>query len=289
MITVSAARALTDADASKLKNQRVDALNPNTFEGHPLQVVDADTGSPVMLLARAETEDVHQLTGAAAAHSKHFGQGVVRAGGMRSRSAIFGYSAPQPQMSRPTVSAAAWAYLNPESHSTIANYAESLDKILTEFGPESVVDKHARVKEELHPDWRLKDTCWTSGIVNDTANLYYHYDKNNIPGTWSAMIVLRAGVRGGHLHVADYNLTLPCNNGDILFFPGMSLVHGVTPITRSLPSGFRYSVVYYSIKRFIGLDGIEGNVAKAQIRQAYLDETLLARQRKAGLLVEESK
>ena len=284
MKTITATRVLTGEPLASLLNKKVDDHSPMLIEEYPTMVVDSLTNNPVLLLAKGEPEDSRILTAAAVEHSKHYGGGVVRAGGMRSRSATFGFSGPAPQMQRPAPTASAWAYQNPEGHAVIANYAATLHKVLNDYGPAEIVARHSEVKQLLHPDWRLGNTCWTSGIVNDTANLYYHYDKNNVLDTWSAMIVLRAGVSGGFLHVADYDLTLPCNHGDILYFAGMSLVHGVTPIRVALPGGYRYSIVYYSIKKFLGMPASTVSVENSQSRQSVLGETLLERQRKTGLL-----
>lgn len=113
--------------------------------------------------------------------------------------------------------------------------------------PEIVADSRAEVAEVL-PEWKIGESnLWTSGVVNDTAQLPYHRDNFNYP-VWSAMPVLRRGVRGGHLHIPEYDLVIPCQDSYAVFFKGKDLVHGVTPITKKVPDGYRFSIVYYALR-----------------------------------------
>ncbi len=289
MTVVHVTRQMSVEEAQTLLNTKPNTTDPLLITDYPTTVISHETQKPIALLTKALDDDCRLLTAAALKHHKLYGGGVVRAGGMRSRSATFGFSGAAPQMSRPTPSASAWAYQDATGHAVIANYATELNRVLFQDGPKEISDKHLVTKNSIHADWRLGDTCWTSGIVNDTANLYYHYDKNNVEGTWSAMIVLRAGVRGGYLHLPEYDLTLPCGNGDIVYFPGMSLVHGVTPIVKSLPSGRRFSIVYYSMKNFVNKPSSLTSVQTSRARQSVLSESLLDRQRAAGLLRDQPK
>lgn len=276
-------RKLTSEQAAEWANRRVVPSEPYDVIDMPALFRDRLTGDPVALLARADPEDVERLTGAIHAYRGHFG-GVVRAGGMRSKSATFGFSGPSPVMQRFAPSAAAWAWQHPESHDAVAGYASKLREMFLRLGPEVPVGANETTRLKINEDWRMGDTCWTSGIVNDTAGLYYHYDRNNVPSTWSAMITLRAGTKGGHLHIADYDLTMSCRNGDLLFFPGMDLIHGVTPITESLKGGYRFTAVYYSVKRFLKMASSAESLERAQVRRADLEDTLIERQKNDGMI-----
>ena len=276
-------RALKPAQAKEWVNRRAEHVNPSDVGELPVLFRDAFTGEPVACLAKADQRDIETLTSAIQSFRTHFG-GVVRAGGMRSKSATFGYSGPSPVIQRVAPSAASWAWTHPESHNAVAGYSAKLAALFKDIGPAGPVATNETARSDINPDWRMGNTCWTSGIVNDTAGLYYHYDKNNVPDTWSAMIVLRAGTKGGHLHIADYDITVPCRNGDLLFFPGMNYAHGVTPITESLKGGYRFSAVYYSVKRFAGMAGSSESLETAQVRRVHLEENLLARQKDQGLI-----
>lgn len=283
MDTIKATRVLTEDEAKEWKNKRVDAHEPTDLPTGPFTVIDATTGTPFMLVTQAPQAETDRVRAALMAYRKSF-TGVVRAGGMRSKSSTFGFSAPSAVMQRLAPSASSWSWQHPESHTTVCNFAATAENLLNTHGPTNAIGGNAAARASLHPDWRIADTAWTSGIVNDTAGLYYHYDRNNIPGTWSAMIVVRAGTRGGHLHVADYDLTLPCRDGDVVFFPGMDLMHGVTPITTSLKGGYRFTAVYYSVKRFQGIPGSTEALDAAQARRSALEDDLIARQREQGMI-----
>jgi hypothetical protein len=62
------------------------------------------------------------------------------------------------------------------------------------------------------------------------------------------MPVVRRGVRGGRLHLPEFNVSFECRDGWVVWFPGWRYVHGVTPITKVEPDGYRISVVYYSLR-----------------------------------------
>src|SRR3982751_17283 len=100
---------------------------------------------------------------------------------------------------------------------------------------------------DIDRDWKLGESEWTSGVINASARLPYHRDAMNFP-VWSAMPVLRRHMDGGHLHVPEYDLVLPCRDGWGVFFPGYDLVHGVTPMSPTRPDGYRYSLVYYALR-----------------------------------------
>ncbi len=56
----------------------------------------------------------------------------------------------------------------------------------------------------------------------------------------------RHRVEGGLLHLADYDTYLDIAHGSITIFDGQSVVHGVTPLTKVGPGGYRYTTVAYA-------------------------------------------
>lgn len=285
MNIVEMPRAMSDEEAAEYKNRRVAEHQPTPLpqNGEDTLLQDADTGTPIALLSRMPEAEHQQVREAIIRYRSKFGN-VYRSGGMLSKTAPFGYLAPAPQMQRIAPTAATWAMQDGTSHDVVAGFARTAALIFAQNGPAGPLAANAIARDGIHPDWRMGDTCWTSGIVNDTAGLYYHYDRNNVPDTWSAMTVVRAGTQGGHFHIAEYDATLPCRDGDLYFFPAMNMMHGVTPIRRSLKNGYRFTAVYYSVKRFQGLAGSAEAVQAAQSRRADLEKDLLQRQRDAGLI-----
>ena len=54
--------------------------------------------------------------------------------------------------------------------------------------------------------------------------------------------------RGGYLSMPEYDLTIECRDGWVLFFPGFRYLHGVTPIKHVQKDSYRYTVVYYCLR-----------------------------------------
>lgn len=157
---------------------------------------------------------------------------------------VFGYVAPKPAMKREGCSASAFWTQHPEAHAYIQAAAPILNNLLREANP-AAADQLAEA--EVGEDWRLSPGSWSSGVINHTLVLPYHYDRQNFD-VWSAMPIFRYGTTGGHLDIPAYNLTVACRNGWVLMFPGRNLLHGVTPIKRTRPDGYRITVVYYALQ-----------------------------------------
>lgn len=170
---------------------------------------------------------------------------AMRSDGTRNRARVFGYAPRRPVRFQDGCNDTALARDDPAAHDVLDAWADRLLGMLRAVDP-ALADE-GPVAEVL-PDWRLGEhTLWTSGIVNRTSQLPYHRDRNNFP-VWSAMPVLRRGVAGGHLHLPEYGATIACRDGWGVFFGGWQLVHGVTPMRLTAPDGYRYSVVYYSLR-----------------------------------------
>src|SRR3546814_9025466 len=129
----------------------------------------------------------------------------------------------------------------------LANDSEVLAAQVAQTFPEvEVAAKEAGA--EVLPDWRLSaSAAWTSGVINRESSLPYHRDGNNFEA-WSVMPVIRRAVSGGHLHIPEYGITVPCRDGYAVAFFGKRLVHGVTPMKKTSPDGYRISVVYYALQ-----------------------------------------
>jgi hypothetical protein len=119
--------------------------------------------------------------------------------------------------------------------------------MMRKIAPE-VYDNDKVETNAVADEWRIsEDSLWTSGVINKTSTLPYHYDGNNFD-MWSAMPVVRRGIRGGALSMPEYGVTVECRDGWVLFFPGYRYLHGVTPIAHVTKDAYRYSVVYYCLR-----------------------------------------
>lgn len=238
--TITARRVMTSTEADTLLGERVPELEPNVTR--PTVVRDADTGA--FVAAYLPLADRARLRRAVIGMPM---TGVQRSAIFRSRSRTFGAAPRKPAMRRDACRMTALYVDEPERHRVLEEYATVLGDMLKEVEP-AQPDKDREILGVVMPEWRMgNEQLWTSGVVNQSAALPYHRDNFNFK-TVSAMPVVRRGMRGGHLHIPEYALTLACTDGTASFFCGRELVHGVTPLQPVAKDGYRYSVVYYALR-----------------------------------------
>jgi hypothetical protein len=176
-----------------------------------------------------------------------FGEGVARHS-LPTKGATFGYAPKKPIGGQEGCRLGAFGRDNPAAEDLLEEIAVNLGDTFAELMPERAQADRATLERSVLNDWRLHgDSLWTSGVINDANVLPYHRDGNNL-ATWSAMPTLRYGMAGGRLHLPEYGIVFPCGDGDVTWFYGRGLVHGVTPMRRKLEDGYRYSVVFYALQ-----------------------------------------
>lgn len=233
-------RVATPDQAALLIGDTVPQRQPNTPRN--TLIIDADTNQPVA--AYLDMPGLGHLRNKL--QTIHYGS-VERAKNYTSKSQIFGYSPRQPMRQRESCSAASLNHRNPELMPLLDDLADRCTNYMQHALPNIITQDQNHLKE-ITPDWKIgKHKQWTSGVINHTAQLPYHRDNFNYE-TWSAMPVLRRGTRGGHLHLPEYDLVIPCQDSTVTFFLGKNLVHGVTPIQQKQPDGYRFSIVYYALR-----------------------------------------
>ena len=169
-----------------------------------------------------------------------------RSNGMKTNSEIFGY-APRHGMRRQPCRLSAWQLTEQAAGKALMDAASFLDEWYERHTPESY-RLHRETVSQVLPDWKIEDTVFTSGIANKNNQVDYHYDAGNFKDCRSIMIGFREKCRGGLLAVPQLNLLFEIGDNSIISFDGQSLIHGVTPMYIS-PGGFRYTVVYYSLRK----------------------------------------
>lgn len=173
-------------------------------------------------------------------------QGGTRTAGLKTTSRIFGYR-PRIAIRQDYCSATTMALQFPAQQEILRAYGMELAKIYAEFAPDVYAD-HMRQLEAVRPEWRLRDTPFTSGIVNKDNPLNYHLDTGNFEGCFSCMIVLRQNLQGGFLSVPEFNARWLLEDGAFFLFDGQALLHGVTPMKLLNAKAYRYSVVFYALR-----------------------------------------
>ena len=186
----------------------------------------------------------------------------IRTNGLKTNSAIFGYS-PRIVMRKDFCSATAMARKFPKQHLVICNFAKELINLYEKHFPDTIEKHYEICKTKIKEEWKLDGTPFTSGIVNKNNPLKYHHDAGNFKNVLSNMIVLKNGVIGGRLSCPEYDLKFQCADNTVVIFDGAEILHGVTPIIK--PEGenfYRYSIVYYSLEQMWKCENVKDEVKR---------------------------
>jgi hypothetical protein len=238
---IEVTRIITSKDATELVGETVPESESTVNEQGIF--VDSETGEIVLVYVplKSGLEDLR-----AAVLNIPIGA-VTRASGIVQQSRGMGMAPRKVMQGRDACKPASLAYERPSEHAYLARLALDLGETLREIAP----DKYQQgidALADVDKDWRITEgAMWTSGVINRSATLPYHRDGFNFD-SWSAMPVVRRGMKGGYLHVPEYGLTIGCRDGWVVFFNGYRIVHGVTPMTKSTEDGYRFSVVYYALR-----------------------------------------
>lgn len=233
-------RSMTAKEANKFLGTKVDDLKP-TLQQETI-AFDADSGEPIF--AYLNLGDAESLR--TAVLDFEYSGTTARAGGFENKSRTFGYAPRRPVYGREGCRPAALVNEAPVGHLQLEAWADILKARLGEIDPRLVAGGTVAT-DIVNKDWKLGESYWTSGVINQSSRLPYHRDGFNFHA-WSAMPVFRRNMRGGYLSIPEYDTVVPCRDSWAVFFPGWELVHGVTPMHTTKDGGYRYSVVYYSLK-----------------------------------------
>lgn len=218
-------------------------------EGDCHVVIDEPTivkeGSQIKIVYDVVAEPLHDLVRALRriTYERNY-----RTGGLPTNSRIFGY-APRSTLRKDFCSATSLAQEYPREHHAICEAAKVADRYYGLWNP-SLHEQHLQTtKDKVLREWQIEDSVFTSGIVNKNNPLRYHFDTGNFKNVWSAMLVFKKDIQGGGLSVPEYDLHFTLADHSVLMFDGQGLLHGVTPFTQQRPGGYRYSIVYYSLRQ----------------------------------------
>lgn len=282
-IVVPVERVLAVEDAASLIGTHVEAdLAPTVRSPRDGSYVRVTCeGETVALITRLPADQRHRLrhlvTGV------KYGQNIARQGrGMGIRGVTFGYNPPKVAAMQEGCRMGAFGRDNPEGQALLEEIAAGLSDEFLRLLPEQAAHDRATVTGSVLTDWRMGESLWTSGVINDANVLPYHRDGNNLE-TWSAMPTIRFGMNGGLLHLPEFALVLPCGDGDVTWFYGRGIVHGVTPMGRRDPKGYRYSLVFYALKGLVNCTTYAAETAKAAAKRSERERAEAARIRAAAL------
>lgn len=137
---------------------------------------------------------------------------------------------------------------HPETFKRLIEYAEFICDGYYQVAPQRY-KQHALDARDIPSDQKLGKTPFTNGLVNQDADLRYHYDGGNFSGAMTCTYNFRDNTQGGELIFPALRLAFACQDKSVCIFDGNKLLHGVSPIRKLAEDAYRYSVVYYTLAK----------------------------------------
>jgi hypothetical protein len=218
------------------------------------ELIDEDTvltvdGVPVVAYYRdIEGMDVEPLRVALGKVQYTHAKRATGKKAMKPYSKIFGYQPRIPFRNKPC-RIAGLALDAPDIHQLLEGWTGTIADLYTQIAPVAAEAHQAKTTEKIKEEFHLAGSMFTSGIVNKTSQLPYHFDAGNFKGAWSAMLGIKRWIEGGYLVVPEYDVALEIADGSMTFFDGQARLHGVTPIKKLNEDGERYTIVWYSLEK----------------------------------------
>jgi len=172
---------------------------------------------------------------------------TTRTGGLVTTSRIFGYQPRLERRQRAFCNQTSLARENSKAEGMLRGLASEITKRYIASAPE-IADNHQELLDKVIDEWRMPDSLFTSGIVNKNNPLSYHFDSGNFENVLSCMLVLREDMEGGWLCVPEINTRFLLKHNSLFMFDGQKIMHGVSPMKPTSDKGYRFSIVYYSLK-----------------------------------------
>lgn len=267
-------RVMTPEEASELIGARVEG-QPGDWLNRPGIWSDEDTGEPVLAIFRAEESRALRSAVLEAQEAVAMSTPRARSGNLN-QSVTFGYRPRRPVRSQEGCVLTAFNRDYPNAAAFLSYYSEVLSAQLEYLFPE-IAKQGREAVDHVYEDWKLsKSSLWTSGVINRLSQLPYHRDGNNFDA-WSVMPVIRRETAGGGLHIPEYGITYAARDATVAAFYGKKLVHGVTPMRRTSPEGYRISAVFYALQGLKDCHTFAEETAYARARRAEREEVIASR------------
>lgn len=194
----------------------------------------------------------------------------TRTSGLVTTSRIFGF-APKNVLRGHPCRSASLAIEQPEKNALLCDIAAEIDVLYKRFFPE-LHSVHSNEIQKVDTAWKIKDSVFTSGIVNYNNPLQYHFDSGNFSDVCSAMIGFKNKTSGGFLACPEINCGFEISDCSILFFDGQKMLHGVTPIKKHSQESFRYTVVFYSLKQMWNCKTVQDEISILRERRTLIEK-----------------
>lgn len=233
-----------DIDLSQFVKRSALETDYEQFIDEDVIAIDADTKQIIFIHTRLDFSDKDIMW--ALGRIKY--EENVRTAGLKTRSRIFGYN-PRNVVRKDFCSTTSLAVDQPTEHAVVCKYGVQIAGLYSEFTPETYGKHQEIMKSKVLDEWQIRETPFTSGIINKNNPLKYHFDSGNFKNVYSCMAVFKRHIRGGFLSMPEYNVGVSLPHNSVFMFDGQSVLHGVTPITKTSPDAVRFSIVYYSLQQ----------------------------------------
>jgi hypothetical protein len=171
-----------------------------------------------------------------------------RTDGMRSTSRTFG-SMPRRTLRQDFCHGCSMGAEHPEQDRVFRAYGVVAAENFRRAFPAKFLEQRDAM-QTVKSTWMIDGTPFTSGIVNRNNVLRFHRDAGNVAGSWSMMFAMQDKCTGGLLVMPQFRVAFKFKSA-LIGFEGSRILHGVTPIQKLGPGGYRYSVVYYSLAQMV--------------------------------------
>lgn len=233
-----------DFDSKVLQYKSVLESDYNLFIDEDTIIRDYDSGEIVIVYLKL-TDDLSELRDSVV--NLKYAKGR-RTAGLKTQDKVFGFMQ-RLGVANDYCSTAVFAKSNPKEHSIVCNFGENLSKLYEKYVPEIYKQHQEIVFDKVKPQWVIKNSVFTSGIINKNNQLNYHFDRGNFKNVYSNMIAFKKNMLGGHLSIPEYEVGLEISDSSVTLFDGQKILHGVTPLKFLSEDSYRYTLVYYSLEQ----------------------------------------
>ena len=166
-------------------------------------------------------------------------------------STILGAVAPKPHMRRdyPTISSVHQVKTAKTFIKAMLLACRESEQFIKQISPSIYQRQLDIITQQVPPKYRFGN-LFTSSISNYNIAAAYHRDAANLEGCVNVIIAKRSGSKGGNTTIPDYGATVDSCDNSMLVYPAWRNVHGVTPIEKLTPEGYRNTLVFYPLKAF---------------------------------------
>lgn len=129
------------------------------------------------------------------------------------------------------------------------NFSKKLSEHYNRFLQDKYNEDLNLINNNIKEEWKFeKDNPFTTISINVNHAIKYHKDTANYKGSYSNVLIVSKGIKGGELVLPEYEVALSQESGFLLVFDGQNEIHGVMPIHKETNNSFRASIVYYALE-----------------------------------------